>query len=397
MCKEETTFKDIQITTNNVFNTSTVFTNLKLPKGVDLDTVLSKIDYKLGDNVNTVNYNYLSLDYLKSKYTVTTFINFSEAVNEEFSFINNTIKYINERIVQVLEENLAIKEDVQKIKFPRINDSNGLGFTINDTINKVLQVLTDNVGNTITNDSPELITTNTNSINLTATGDKKHNLLANVKISPALNNKVQVLNDGLYVAPTLTTKQNLSVQGNSLSISDGNTVTLPTQGLQTIAINGNDLSISNGNTITLPIINQTPITADNSPSISWGISGTNNHHLNANLKISEGTDNLIGLASDGILVTITANQIIDKIVNANDPTLKAIMCNYFSSCSNTIVFNWYCNNTGSSPVTISYKNEYNVVSTLTLDANTSVTLGAKALFTAPTSTLLITFMGSVQI
>lgn len=56
--------------------------------------------------------------------------------------------------------------------------------------------------------------------------------------------------------------QNLSISGNDLTISDGNTVTLPsftevdgdtTNELQTLSISGSDISISDGNTITLPV------------------------------------------------------------------------------------------------------------------------------------------------
>lgn len=48
------------------------------------------------------------------------------------------------------------------------------------------------------------------------------------------------------------TPQTLSIAGNNLSITNGNTVAIPQQ---TLSISGNDLSILNGNTITLPIPN----------------------------------------------------------------------------------------------------------------------------------------------
>lgn len=49
-----------------------------------------------------------------------------------------------------------------------------------------------------------------------------------------------------------TSPQTLSIAGNNLSITNGNTVAIPQQ---TLSISGNDLSILNGNTITLPIPN----------------------------------------------------------------------------------------------------------------------------------------------
>lgn len=52
-----------------------------------------------------------------------------------------------------------------------------------------------------------------------------------------------------------TDAQTLSLSGTTLSISNGNSVTLPASGgtdSQTLSISGNTLSISNGNSVTLP-------------------------------------------------------------------------------------------------------------------------------------------------
>lgn len=47
-------------------------------------------------------------------------------------------------------------------------------------------------------------------------------------------------------------QQSLSVSGSDLTISNGNTVTLPDSDQQSLSLSGNDLTISNGNTVTLP-------------------------------------------------------------------------------------------------------------------------------------------------
>lgn len=62
---------------------------------------------------------------------------------------------------------------------------------------------------------------------------------------------------GSFTLPTFTDTdaQSLSLIGNNLSISNGNTVVLPTYtDAQSLTINGNTLSISNGNAITLPTL-----------------------------------------------------------------------------------------------------------------------------------------------
>lgn len=95
---------------------------------------------------------------------------------------------------------------------------------------------------------------------------------------------VSILSNTISVADTSETNeiQSLSISGNDLSISNGNTVTLPSSSyvagnginigtgntinaadtsasneLQNLSISGTDLSISNGNTVSLPTTNYT--------------------------------------------------------------------------------------------------------------------------------------------
>jgi hypothetical protein len=63
--------------------------------------------------------------------------------------------------------------------------------------------------------------------------------------------------------------QNLSIAGNQLSISNGNSVNLPAES-QTLALSGNQLSISNGNSVNLPAESQTLSINGNQLSISNG-------------------------------------------------------------------------------------------------------------------------------
>lgn len=72
-------------------------------------------------------------------------------------------------------------------------------------------------------------------------------------------NNLSISNGNTVVLPTYTDTdgQSLTLNGNNLSISNGNTVVLPayvdtdTDG-QSLSLNGNNLSISNGNTVVLP-------------------------------------------------------------------------------------------------------------------------------------------------
>lgn len=98
----------------------------------------------------------------------------------------------------------------------------------------------------------------------------------------ALNgNVLSILNGNSVTLPTFTNtdSQNLTMSGNTISISGGNSITIPTvvdtnTDEQTLALNGNVLSILNGNSVTLPTHtdndSQTLTLSGNTLSISGG-------------------------------------------------------------------------------------------------------------------------------
>ena len=57
--------------------------------------------------------------------------------------------------------------------------------------------------------------------------------------------------DGRYLTSE-TDSQTLSISGQTLSISGGNSITLPDSDAQTLSVSGTSLSISNGNSVTVP-------------------------------------------------------------------------------------------------------------------------------------------------
>jgi hypothetical protein len=78
--------------------------------------------------------------------------------------------------------------------------------------------------------------------------------LTDVNLTGLSNNQVLVWNGTSWVPTTISgsgVAQTLSINGNNLSISNGNSVTLPAES-QSLSINGNNLSISGGNTVALP-------------------------------------------------------------------------------------------------------------------------------------------------
>jgi hypothetical protein len=88
---------------------------------------------------------------------------------------------------------------------------------------------------------------------------------------------ISISNGNSISLPVDSDNQLLTVSGNDLSISNGNTVALPVSpDNQSLSISGNSLSISNGNSVTLPpnTDNQTLAISGNSVSISNGNSIT---------------------------------------------------------------------------------------------------------------------------
>lgn len=83
--------------------------------------------------------------------------------------------------------------------------------------------LKQSVADAITQSTTPLTVVDTNSIDLTATGNLFHTLQADLVISQAANNLISILNDGAYVTP-----QTLSINYTTkdLTLSNSNTVNL---------------------------------------------------------------------------------------------------------------------------------------------------------------------------
>jgi hypothetical protein len=140
----------------------------------------------------------------------------------------------------------------------------------------------------------------------------------------SLNGQQLSISDGnSVILPTTTDNQTLSIAGNVISISNGNSITLPTfidTDAQTLTLNGNTLSISNGNSVTLPIdadsdpLNeiQTLNITQNGNAISWQLS---NNGGNGNFNIQ---DNDWSGAGTGSMTTTTTNDNVGIGINPTE-------------------------------------------------------------------------------
>ncbi len=163
--------------------------------------------------------------------------------------------------------------------------------------------------------------------------------LQGITLYPVAPSNGQVLKyNGSYWIPSADNDlQTLSLNGNNLSISNGNSVAIPqSSDAQTLSLNGNNLSISNGNSVSLPqttysagtginidannnIINTAP---DQTITLT-GSGATTVTGTYPNFTIGSTDNNTIYTAGTGI--SITANKITNTAptqwtINANDIT-----------------------------------------------------------------------------
>jgi hypothetical protein len=158
--------------------------------------------------------------------------------------------------------------------------------TVNQNGDVVLNKIANPIETNVLTSNANLMTSNVNSISSSST------IINSISNSVNSNNQLITTVNGVASAPVnlpRTDEQSLSLTGNTLSISNGNSVTLPSYidtpqilsqsentitlsngggsftlptfndtDAQSLALNGNTLSISNGNSVTLPTFNYTP-------------------------------------------------------------------------------------------------------------------------------------------
>lgn len=139
--------------------------NLSLSNGATLQLFAEAVDVKLGQ----LNFPVFSLPFLRSSFSINTLRQFAESVDLTLS---------------------SLRADLTTVAASA---------------------------------SVPITTIQTNSVELTASGNVYHTLQADVNISASANNQVSVLSDGLYASPQTLT---VNYTNKELSISGGNTVSL---------------------------------------------------------------------------------------------------------------------------------------------------------------------------
>ena len=154
------------------------------------------------------------------------------------------------------------------------------------------------------------------------------------------DNTLSISNGNSVVLPTFvdtnTDEQSLSLTGNTLSISNGNSVMLPIYtdtDAQSLTLNGNILSISNGNSVTIPTLNFA-----NGTNTTISGNGTVSNPFQINTTI---TDTSI-YANNGVInqaTTVNNNRIVDM----NNSNI------WFNSANSTTNGNIYIGDSATYP------------------------------------------------
>jgi hypothetical protein len=332
--------------------------------------------------------------YLFSKYDIKSIKQFAEAVSLEFGEVKQQITNL---ISNNNSQQIAITNNYNKIESiykPSVVDSSSIGFTVNDTINTILQKIVDKFNNLDTvNSNFPLNKQDTTSIKTTLTtisGVKT--IKSDVNVSSQQNNAIVKLSDGLYVNKTTSSDTPiLALSGNKLSIVGSNEVTIPVQGLQTLSVVGNTITILGGNSQTLPSLTESALVANNTSTIKFTQSAINSHNISADAIISSNSLNRLS-NNNGLEVLMNATDVIDQINNNN--TIKASFTTLVNAVASNSCYRFFIKNSSASPITVNYVTINNVAESWTLAANSTYSTGALKITTLPSTDLSITFLGA---
>jgi len=352
---------------------------LGVENGTPLNTVLETLTKKV-NLTSTPNFTGFTIPYLKGKYTTTNIQQFSEGVSFELGNLNSRTLANTACCTENRDAVTAQGLELNSIKYPKINDTSIAGFTVNSSINVVLQKLSNQIATFSGAEvvSPEITVNETSSIKFNKSGTLGHTLSAIVKRSGALNNQLQLNSDGLYVPPYTAPNQTQTLGGN------GNTVTLTSGGQYTVPIpsltlNGTVLGIA-GSTTTFnlaSILSASPytLTPNNTSSITTTVTGTTTKLIQSIVNKSGDAGNVLELRSTGLYVPTNGAQTVLTEINesASNSTLRQTFCAIQAASCGTC-FSFYITNLVEISKTFNYFNCQNVASTYTLGSGESVNL-----------------------
>lgn len=327
--------------------------------GTPLNTVLEQLTKKV-NLVATPNFTSFTIPYLKGKSTVTNIKQFSELVSLELGNLNAKAASSTACCTENREAVASMSLDVNAIKFPKIQDSSIAGFTINSTINVVLQKLSNQIAtlNGAAVVSPPITANETSSIKINKSGILGHTISATVKRSGAAGNQIQLNADGLYVPPynAANQTQRLGGNGNTVTLTSGGQYTVP---IPSLVLNGTTIGIA-GSPVSFnlaSIFSSTAFTLDsnNTSSVTTTITGTTAKIIQSTVSISGDSGNVLRLRPNGLFVPVNGAQAVLTEIDESAP--NSLLRSTFCSIQNTSCkppYRFYVKNTSVTPIQFTY-------------------------------------------
>jgi hypothetical protein len=154
-------------------------------------------------------------------------------------------------------------------------------------------------------------------IDFTTSGTGNHTLTGSVKLSAVANNALTAQVDGVHVLSPVITASDSSTIDFTASGTHSHTIT----GAVKISSDANNILVAHSDGLYVPdaSIAETDVTANDSSSIDFTTSGTNNHTITASVKIDPNVNNIIsitgsGLYADGSSFALSNNSVTDSIL-----------------------------------------------------------------------------------
>lgn len=110
--------------------------SLGIEKGADLETIVELYGRLL------ISFNYF--DFRDNIYEASDFTGFMDSLQEDINLLKLEITNLCEKYENIQLSLNTINTRLNKLEKPMIQDTRGLGFTVNDTIFKVLQKISSN-------------------------------------------------------------------------------------------------------------------------------------------------------------------------------------------------------------------------------------------------------------
>ena len=291
--------------------------------GVSLETWMETMETKVCESVSW-DFSSFDMECLKKRYVITNQAQFVLALDNESCRLNTT----NDNVAALTLSIESLATLIQNLTYPQITNNCSIPFDNLTSLPVVVQNLVTDYCNFKTNlvipVSPSISANNSASISWALSGTLNHILQAGVILSPDADNILEIRPNGLYATAVGggLDEQELAWDAltNTLSITNGNSVTITYPGAQVLSFDSMTgiVSLSGGggsidlSTYLVPAFVETvlAVTLSNA-GLTVSQSGTSQHNLLIGINIdavTNGGNNIAQVTAAGLYVPPTTEH-----------------------------------------------------------------------------------------